>query len=256
MARVSVREPYAPGRPPAPSACLLGVCDGSTWLIDEETDEARPCECRERRIAASRTRSVAHTVPKRFRGMSFDRHPIVDLPEDVRREARAFCRKLPEKLAAGEGMGFWGPRGTGKTSLAMLVASEAIARSFTVGIYSLPRLLNDIRATYDDRSEQRYGELMAALTGVDLLQIDDLAVVDANAWVLEQLYTVVNTRYEDGRSILFTADLPLWSDLGRHIGERTWSRLYETCGPPLPMFGEDHRERRALELAERRGMTS
>jgi DNA replication protein DnaC len=67
--------------------------------------------------------------------------------------------------------------------------------------------------------------------------------------VLEQLYTIVNTRYEDGRALLLTTNLVGTGDeqehpaaaLRRQIGERTVSRIYEMCGEPLPLFGSDHR---------------
>ena len=34
------------------------------------------------------------------------------------------------------------------------------------------------------------------------------------------------------------------------IGERTVSRLYEMCGDPLPMFGDDQRLERQFKLPE------
>ena len=58
--------------------------------------------------------------------------------------------------------------------------------------------------------------------------------------MLEQLYTIVNTRYEDGRAMLLTTNLD-HEALTEQIGARTVSRLYEICGEPLPMWGDDHR---------------
>ena len=50
---------------------------------------------------------------------------------------------------------------------------------------------------------------MDSLVAVDLLHIEDLSVARPNEWVLEQLYTVINSRYQDERSIVFTADVRL-----------------------------------------------
>jgi DNA replication protein DnaC len=63
--------------------------------------------------------------------------------------------------------------------------------------------------------------------------------------VLEQLYSIVNTRYEDGKAILLTTNL-IGHDgsddaLREQIGDRTVSRLYEVCGDPKAMFGLDQR---------------
>ena len=59
--------------------CPRGVCDGSGWILDEETDTARPCECREIRINRRSSRRIGSGVPKRFRGVSLERKPICDL---------------------------------------------------------------------------------------------------------------------------------------------------------------------------------
>ena len=62
--------------------------------------------------------------------------------------------------------------------------------------------------------------------------------------MLEQLYTIVNTRYEDGKAILLTTNLVTKDGddaLREQIGERTVSRVYEICGDAKPMFGADRR---------------
>ena len=88
-----------------------------------------------------------------------------------------------------------GPVGTGKTTLAMLVSKAAIKAGRSVAIYSLPRLLNEIRDTH--RSERSHVELLDRLTAVDLLHIDDVGAERTTDWVLEELYSIVNARYED-----------------------------------------------------------
>ena len=78
------------------------------------------------------------------------------------------------------------------------------------------------------------------LTSVDLLHIDDLGAEKRSDWVLEQLYALVNERYEAQRSIVVTTNLDQ-AQLEEQIGPRTVSRLVEICGDPLPLFGPDHR---------------
>ena len=58
--------------------------------------------------------------------------------------------------------------------------------------------------------------------------------------MLEQLYALVNERYEAQRSILVTTNLDE-PELEEEIGARTVSRLVEICGDPLPLFGPDQR---------------
>jgi len=223
-------------------ACPLGACDGSGWILGPE-DVARPCECRERRIARARSQGVASVIPAKYRGVSFDRPPISDLNRTVIVPVREFVDDLDARLEAGRGLWLMGTVGTGKTSVAMLVSKMALEAARSVAIYSLPRLLGRIRRTYDaDPGEQSYLEFFDRLTSVDLLHVDDLGAEKRSDWVLEQLYAIVNERYESERSMVVTTNLDQPA-LEEQIGARTVSRLVEICGDPVPLFGDDLRYR-------------
>ena len=77
--------------------------------------------------------------------------------------------------------------------------------------------------------------------------MDDVGAEQTSPWVLEQLYTIVNTRYEDGRAMVLTTNLRR-DALCDQVGGRTVSRLFEMWGDPIPMFGHDRR----VELDPRR----
>jgi DNA replication protein DnaC len=64
-------------------------------------------------------------------------------------------------------------------------------------------------------------------------------------WVLEQLYSIVNERWQDQRSIVVTTNITDLDLLREQVGPRTVSRLLETCGEPLPIMGSDLRLRSA-----------
>jgi DNA replication protein DnaC len=191
-------------------------------------------------MARKRASAVAGRLPKRFRGVSFDREPVASMNDALIRAVRAYVQSIRERLAEGQGMWFTGDVGTGKTTLAMLVSKYAMEADRTVAIYSLPRLLGMLRDTYDDDAALSLNELIDRLCSVDLLHIDDVGAEQSSPWVLEQLYTIVNTRYEDGRALLLTTNLDDDALRGQ-IGERTVSRIHEVCGMPLGLFGEDHR---------------
>ena len=229
---------------PMSGACPDGRCDGSGFLFDEERRRAYPCSCRPGRIARRRAAAVAGRLPKRFRELSFDREPVPSIERRnpyVVREVRRCVAEIEERLDAGRGLWFTGDIGTGKTTLAMLISKAAMEADRTVALYSLPRLLTLLRETYDDGSRYSLNELVDRLCAVDLLHLDDVGAEHSSPWVLEQLYTIVNTRYEDGRALVLTTNLD-HDSLREQIGARTVSRLYEMCGDPLGMFGDDNRE--------------
>jgi DNA replication protein DnaC len=198
-------------------------------------------------MARKRSAAVAGRLPKRFREVSFDREPVASMNSALIREVREYVRAVGARLDEGRGLWFTGDVGTGKTTLAMLVSKAAMEADRTVAIYSLPRLLGMLRDSYDDDAAYSLTDLLERLCAVDLLHIDDVGAEQSSPWVLEQLYTIVNTRYEDGRALLLTTNLGREA-LIHQIGERTVSRIYEICGDPLPMWGEDNRISRPMPV--------
>lgn len=180
-------------------------------------------------------------IPRRFRGVSLDRKPICDLDPPVLRDVRAFIRDIDHNLAEGRGRWFFGDVGTGKTSLAMLISMAAEKAGNSVAIYSVPRLLAEIKETYEDGSGRSYQQLFRALCEVELLHLDDLGAEKRTDWVIEQLYAIVNERWQDERSILVTTNLLDLEELRAQLGPRTVSRLAEMCGTPIPIMGADLR---------------
>ena len=245
MAAIPRSEPFAE------QACPQGACDGSGWILGPE-DVARPCECRAQRLKRGRVRGVASAIPPRYRGVSFERPPVSDMARDMSTRhvvsaVQDYVERLDENLASGRGMWLMGNTGTGKTTLGMLVAKTALAAGRTVAVYFTPKLLTQIRQTYQaTESEDAYDAFFRRLTSVDLLYIDDLGSERHTDWVVEQLYALVNERYENQRSMLVTSNAAQDVEEGRsqlenQIGPRTVSRLIEICDDPLPLFGADRR---------------
>jgi DNA replication protein DnaC len=231
------------------ATCPDGRCDGSGFLYDEDTRKARDCTCRPRRIARRKARKLAGVIPRRYQGVSFERPPVTQIDPAVVRAVRRYVDMLEQQLDDGRGIWFQGDIGTGKTTLAMLISATALRQGHSVAIYSLPRLLGLLRETFADESESSLSTLLDRLAAVELLHIDDVGAEQSSPWVLEQLYTIVNTRYEDGRAIVLTTNLEPPA-LRAQIGERTVSRLVEMCGDPLPLFGADRRMEAEIVLPD------
>ena len=246
-------------------ACPFGVCDGSGYTIDEN-DFSHECACLEPRLRKARAKSVTSPIPRRYRGLSLDRPPLSDMNPEFVTPVKSWVDSMQHNLAEGNGFWLLGNTGTGKTSLAMWAAQEALSRDYTVAIYSTPALLAMIRGSFDGNSEATsYAGVFRRLTEVDLLVLDDLGSEKTSDWVVEQLFALINERYIEERAIAVTANLITvkkphkrddgsWEDvryeetgpdaiarLEDELGFRTMSRIVEMCGEPTQMFGMDQR---------------
>ncbi len=218
--------------------CVYDLCDGTGLRFDEATNTAYPCRCRPQLIARAQARSLSAVIPRRYRDVSFDRPPVTEIEPHIVSATRRFAHDIDAKLDKGLGLWFLGPVGTGKTTLAMLVSKAALQAGRTVAIYSLPRLLNEIRDNFG--TEKSHVGLLDRLTAVDLLHLDDVGAERTNEWVLEELYSIVDARYSEQRSIVITTNILDREELCEQISERTVSRLKEMCDE-LPVLGRDRR---------------
>jgi DNA replication protein DnaC len=220
------------------SDCPFELCDGSGFRYDAATNTSYDCRCRPQRVARAKAGSLSAVIPRRYRDVSFDRPPVMEIDPAIVTATRRFAADIDRQLDAGRGLWFMGPVGTGKTTLAMLVSKAALSAGRSVAIYSLPRLLNEIRDTH--RADRPHVNLLDRLTAIDLLHIDDIGAERTTDWVLEELYSIVNARYEDQRSMVITTNIANREALCEQITARTVSRLTEMCDE-LPVLGHDHR---------------
>ncbi len=233
------------------AACALGLCDGSGFhdRRGDQHGQRLPLPGGADRQAPHRT--AGGQAPKRYEGVSFDRPPVSDIartaPDSILLLIRRYVRSIRENLDGGRGLWIQGDVGTGKTTLAMLVSKAALEADRSIAIYSLPRLLNLLRESMDSADGKL--DLIDRLTEVDLLHIDDLGAENTTDWVLEQLYSIVNARYEAERAIIATTNL-MPDELSERLGARTVSRLVEICGDLIPLYGEDRRREFRAEQSD------
>jgi DNA replication protein DnaC len=228
-------------------------CDANGFLFDEVTRQAHPCTCREerlrRRLHGDMEAAVGRYAPPRFQGLDWSALPLSGIAErhgTAATHVRRYAAKVEDNVRQGRGLWLLGNKGTGKTTLAYYIAQEARSAGLSVLTRNTTDLLNELRDSYKPDAQPTTRQIIDAITQVELLHLEDVAVPRPNDWVLEQLYTIVNRRYEHNKAIVFTSDTPYGQDLNPdaladHIGERTYSRLTQMVGSPILMTGQDYR---------------
>jgi len=95
-----------------------------------------------------------------------------------------------------------GPTGVGKSHLAQALAHEACRRGFDVVFTNAHRMLRHLHAS---RADNSYEKRLASYIRPDLLVFDDFGLKPLTSPGPEDLYDVINERYEKG-SILITSN--------------------------------------------------
>ena len=149
------------------------------------------------------------------------------------------------------GLFLCGKPGRGKTFLASIVTQEFLKLDKSVIFSDVPTLLEILRNSFDDRNTKIL-DLMDDLIKVDLLVLDDLGTENPTEWAVERIYTIINQRYNEEKSLIVTSNFFL-GDLSERLnapknassnknitGSRIVSRLAQMC-ERVELKGKDWR---------------
>lgn len=149
----------------------------------------------------------------------------------------------------GTGLIFIGQFGTGKTHLAFAIANYLLNQGVPVVFETLINLMEKLKLGYEKDTNLGYYEIIKLYCECDLLIIDDLGKEKLSEWVLEKLFQIINSRYENMLPILITTNYNEKEIIKRLsynndgiAAQSLVSRLNEVCLEVNMNFG-DYRKR-------------
>jgi len=240
---------------PAANSGTCRQCHGTGFEVRPAQDGVRravPCTCRDARREALLLSAAA--IPRRYEHCTldgFERH------HESQGQALQLARRFVKEYPLGDaGLLLTGPCGSGKTHLVIGVLRALILeRGARCLFYDFQDLLKEIQSSYSPVSQASETEILRPVFDADVLVLDDLGAQKPTAWVRDTVAHIINNRYNDRRTTLFTtnrpdASVPRAASRGRlepaeatlldQIGERIHSRLYEMC-VVVPLDGDDYR---------------
>ena len=211
----------------------MGFVYADVPMTDTLWGAAIPCICRrdaDTREKAERLRRMSGIDEHQLRERTFATfNPAVCVPSETRptmRQVKVLCERWAERPEGW--LVLVGKVGSGKTHLAQAIARAFIDGGRSVYMASMPDLLAMLREGYDDKAGASFEERVSMLCDTDLLVIDDLGAEKGSDWSREQLYRVVNTRYERRKYMIVTSNVRLTQ--AHDVDERIISRLSEGAG--------------------------
>ena len=225
----------------ATSACTR--CNGTGWVpLPGDAPRVEPCGCqgdlrRQQRLAAA-------GIPKRYRHCTLDTfREKTTVLKNAKTRVREFVDLWPH-TDEGKGLLLMGACGVGKTHLAVAALTEIInsGKPGRMLFSNFQDLIQEIQASFDNDAAVSKSEILRPLLEVDLLVLDELGSVKPTQFVQDILYYVINTRYNEERTTIFTTNNV--DDLADRIGDRLRSRLYEMASVVQLTGVDDYRRKK------------
>lgn len=137
------------------------------------------------------------------------------------------ARSFAEKPTSYSILTIRGGVGTGKTHLLQAIGWASLEAGRQPKFVSLARYLERLRSTYADDSAVSFETLYHSLEAAQVLLLDDIGAERMTSWGQEQLYKIVNHRYQEALAMVVSMNLDE-RQAADHYGERTADRLLDT----------------------------
>lgn len=199
------------------------------------------------KLAAWQARIGGAGIPDRFQDRSLE--SFVASTEEQKfalQSAKEYAAGFAGNAAlTGQSLIFVGKPGTGKTHLAVGIGMHLLRQGRPVLFTTVQRAIRRVRDTWSRESGETESQAVAALVFPDLLILDEVGVQSGSEFEKNQLFDILNERYETRRPTLLLSNLDV-EGVRAYLGDRIFDRLREDGGRSIAFDWSSHRSAMSL----------
>lgn len=189
-------------------------------------------------------------IPPRFIGSELDALIVKENNKNLSQVIKNMKKFVTDFPGVQEGILLQGNTGVGKTRILCSIGSEIIRKSPLSDIYYIDwnDMVREMKSgeSHTFRDFSLINETINRMTQTDLLIMDELGSSQPSQWVSDNIYYVLNYRYNRQKITLFATNYPDETSDGSptlrdRVGDRIRSRIYEMAKPNL-LYGIDYRQ--------------
>ncbi|ORX22204.1 DNA replication protein, partial [Thermoanaerobacterium sp. PSU-2] len=203
------------------------ICKDMEWIIDDKTNTARPCKCRE--VKTYKRILENSGISEAFQKRTFKNFITTNKPQqviDARNMAIRYVKEFDNlKNAKNNSIAFLGQVGSGKTHLSIAIANELMKKNVGVLYMQYREAIIQLKQCIMD--EENYNHEIDKYKNATVLLIDDLykgKITDSDRNIM---FEIINYRYLKNSPIIVSSELTV--DAIIDIDEAIGSRIVEMC---------------------------
>lgn len=197
------------------------------WIIDDKTNTARPCKCRE--VKTYKRILENSGISEAFQKRTFKNFITVNKPQQILDAKNMAIRYVKEfdnlKNTKNNSIAFLGQVGCGKTHLSIAIANELMKKNIGVLYMQYREAIIQLKQCIMD--EENYNREIDKYKNATVLLIDDLykgKITDSDRNIM---FEIINYRYLKSSPIIVSSELTV--DAIIDIDEAIGSRIVEMC---------------------------
>lgn len=200
---------------------------------------------------------------RRYENVSFSNTDLTGASESFKaafKRCKKYCELWREVKSNGYGIYLYGVCGTGKTHLAACIVKALVAEIQPVLFTSFIEISKALREGYSGKSKATEDRYLASVADIDFLIIDDFGTEvlykldrngnrEADTWMQEKVYDVLNLRYNNQKATIFTSNYSINQLIKeRGLSEKTADRISAMSSAIMKIEGASYRKRREKPL--------